>query len=366
MTVRQAMPLFWRYLAVVATSCLLAFVISTQARASTPALLKAAPIETASADTSAHAYASAGPFTVQVIEETWRDAARGRDVPVRIYAPTADTAPKEKLAVVLFSHGLGGNRAGGKAWGEHWASHGFISVHMQHAGSDESLWRNRKAAEVEGQLKGAMTITNLALRVGDVHYVLDEIERRAKGDAWPLSRADTSRLGMSGHSFGAGTTLAVTGQANPASGGQAGADKRLKAAIAFSPLARNKKALDKQFGDIKLPFFSITGSLDGEVLNDGTKPSDRELPFKSMAPGDKYLLVFEGGDHMVFGGHALGGRRPKTARDDEIQLDVKAASLAFWNAYLRNDKAALAWLSVNDNRDSLKSVLAANDRFELR
>jgi predicted dienelactone hydrolase len=374
MTVRQAMPLFWRYLAVVATSCLLAFVISTQARASTQAPLKAAPIETASADTSAHAYASAGPATVQVIEETWRDAARGRDVPVRIYTPAADTAPKEKLAIVLFSHGLGGNRAGGKAWGEHWASHGFVSVHIQHAGSDDSIWKSKRAAQAEADLKGAMTINNLSLRVGDVHYVLDELGRRARADAgWPWRALDQSRIGMSGHSFGAQTTLAVSGLQSAGVGGMAGYDKRITASIALSPNARNKRALDKQFGGITMPFMSITGTLDGAVLNDDTKPTDRELPFRHMAPGNKYLLVMDGGDHMVFGGHTLGSRRAETARDREIQADVKAASVAFWKAHLRNDASARTWLAStaamsesNSMKSSLRGSLAAADRYEIR
>ncbi len=374
MTVRQAMPLFWRYLAVVATSCLLAFVISTQARASTQAPQKAAPNAAVTADASANAYASAGPFTVQVIEETWRDTARGRDVPVRIYAPSAETAPKEKLAIVLFSHGLGGSRAGGKAWGEHWASHGFVSVHIQHAGSDESIWKSKRAAQAEADLKGAMTINNLSLRVGDVHYVLDELTRRASADAgWPWRALDLSRVGMSGHSFGAQTTLAVSGQQSPGVGGMAGYDKRITAAIALSPNARNKRALDKQYGSITMPFMSITGTLDGAVLGDGTQPSDRELPFRHMAPGNKYLLVMDGGDHMVFGGHSLGARRAETARDREIQIDVKAASVAFWKAHLLNDTAARTWLANSaaasestSVASGLRAALAANDRYEIR
>jgi predicted dienelactone hydrolase len=378
MTVRQAMPLFWKYLFVVATSCLLAFVISTQARASTPVASKA-PTTAASAATNTVTrvadtnYAAAGPSTVQVIEETWRDAARGRDVPVRIYAPSAESAPKGKLAVILFSHGLGGSRAGGRAWGEHWASHGFVSVHLQHAGSDESIWRSKRAAQAEADLKGAMTINNLNLRVGDVHYVLDELARRVRIDAgWPWRELDLSRIGMSGHSFGAQTTLAVSGLQSPGVGGMAGYDKRITAAIAFSPNARNKRVLDKQFGGITMPFMSITGTLDGAVLGDGTKPSDRELPFRHMAPGNKYLLVMDGGDHSVFGGHTLGGRRSETARDQEIQADVKAASLAFWNAQLRNDAAASSWLTgataaeVNLKNSGMRSSLNAADRYEYR
>ena len=70
------------------------------------------------------------------------------------------------------------------------------------------------------------------------------------------------------------------------------------AAIAFSPNARNKTNLARQFGDIKLPFFSITRSDDGSILDDGTRPEHRRLPYENMAPGQKYLVVFSGGDHI--------------------------------------------------------------------
>ena len=47
-------------------------------------------------------------------------------------------------------------------------------------------------------------------------------------------RLNLARLGMSGHSFGAVTAQAVSGQSFP-TGGQRFTDTRIKAAIAFSP-----------------------------------------------------------------------------------------------------------------------------------
>ena len=79
-----------------------------------------------------------------------------------------------------------------------------------------------------------------------------------------------------------------------------------------------------------------------------------------MPAGQKYLAVFDGGDHEVFGGHALGVRRPETARDKRIQLDVMAGTLAFWNATLKNDASARGWLDDG----GYKATLGSKDIFE--
>jgi predicted dienelactone hydrolase len=59
-----------------------------------------------------------------------RDEARRREIPLRVHLPTvAKPAP-----VVLFSHGLGGNREGSAFLGRHWAARGYVAVFLQHPG----------------------------------------------------------------------------------------------------------------------------------------------------------------------------------------------------------------------------------------
>jgi predicted dienelactone hydrolase len=361
MTIRKALPFFWKYLMVVATSCVLAFVISNESHAQDAK--PATKVVEKSANAQSKNYALPGQYAISTIDQQWRDDARDRMIPVRVIAPK-DVAATDRFPVIIFSHGLGGSKTGGKYWGEHWASHGYIVVHLQHLGSDESIWRDKKAADVTASLKGAMTMNNLGLRVGDVQFAIDEVNKRGKSQEGVFANADTSKIGMSGHSFGAQTTLALVGQASPAVRGQTGFDKRITAAIALSPNARNKTNLDKQFGDIRLPFFSITGSKDGAVLDDGTEVAHRMMPYQNMPKDNKFLAVFEDGDHMVFGGQTLGGRRPQTARDSEIQSDVKAATLAFWDNYLKGQQTALQWLK--DSQSGFKSTLATNDVFEYK
>jgi len=343
------------------TSCTLAFVISQESRAaqaSAASSSQAAPVTAG--------YDASGRHAIETNDEVWQDQARKRGVPVRIISPKmAEAEGAIQFPVIIFSHGLGGSRVGGKLWGEHWASHGYVVVHLQHPGSDESIWKSKPLDQVENNFKRAMTMSNLGLRVGDVHFVIDELVRRAGKGSGAFKFADVKKIGMSGHSFGAQTTLSVAGQGSPSIGGQSGFDKRISAAIAFSPNARNKNKMEKQFGDIRMPFFSITGTKDGAVLNDGTTAAARTLPFRYMPSGDKYLLVLDDADHAVFGGLNAPRRKAGGERDTEIQADVKAVTLAFWNAYLKADGSAKSWLAIGKGDvSSIASVLAANDRFE--
>ena len=100
------------------------------------ALLCAAPRVAAAQD-----YAKPGPHTVAEFTAEWTDTRRDREIPVRIYHPKD---AEGKLAIVIFSHGLGGSRDGYRYLGTHWAGHGYVSVHLQHKGSDTAVWKGVK------------------------------------------------------------------------------------------------------------------------------------------------------------------------------------------------------------------------------
>lgn len=323
-----------KYLAVVALACLL--------------LLFLAQSDAFAADGGVGGEAKASSR-----DEVWRDSQRGRDVPVRMLMPAASGDGKA-LPVILFSHGLGGSLEAGKIWAAEWVAHGYIVVTVQHPGSDESIWKGKPPGERLASFKGAATARNLIARVEDIRFVLDEITRRQAQEAG-LKRADLNRIGMSGHSFGARTTMGIVGQnMGPIS---VQPDPRIKAAIAFSPLgAARMGSLESQFANIRLPFFSITGDEDGEVLGDGTRPEDRTRPYQHMPAPDKYLAVFKGGDHTVFGGH-----NTRSDTDRRIQKDVKALTLAFWNAHLKDDPKAREWLKTGAEKS-----LQAGDKYAFK
>jgi predicted dienelactone hydrolase len=290
------------------------------------------------ADFGARAMPGGERFRVATTE--WRDAGRDRVVPLKIYAPDGNGP----FPVLLFSHGLGGSRDAGAEWAEHWASHGYLVLALQHPGSDASLWRGAATpADAARGMRSGMTAEQYVLRVEDVRFVIDELARRRDARDPVAAKADLRRIGMSGHSFGAQTTQAVAGErfSVPAKL----ADPRVRAAIAFSPSARGAEAaLGERFGGISIPFLSITGTRDGDVAGTGATPDNRTRPFRYMQPPDKYLLVLAGADHMVFNGQP--GLRREPSAEEAAQGDaVKAATLAFWDAYLKDDARAKTWLA---------------------
>jgi predicted dienelactone hydrolase len=195
-------------------------------------------------------------FRAESRDSTVHDARRNRDIPVRIYLP----ANEKSGPVVVFSHGLGGSRAGSKFLGEHWAARGYVAVFVQHPGSDEAVWKGAASGERMAALREAASLENFLLRVKDVTAVLDELE--AWNKTGPLTgRMDLSKIGMSGHSFGAVTTEAVSGETFPMSGTKL-TDARIRAAVIFSPSAPRSTSPDRAFGDVKIPWLLMTGTKD--------------------------------------------------------------------------------------------------------
>lgn len=279
-----------------------------------------------------------------VADETWHDAARRRDLPVRIrwpqLQPAADPAP-----VILFSHGLGGTRDGGTVWGEAWARAGFVVVHLQHPGSD--LPAVRAAASSFSDKAGLRAVgspAQLLARLQDTGFVLDQIGRRhaARQDRW--SHVRPTGAGMSGHSFGAHTTLGMAGQRY---GGNEGVQEpRLTSFIALSPTIPALGDAARAFERLTRPVLSITGTRDQDAVGNGATPERRMAVFGALPPGAKGHLVLQDADHMTFGGQE--GRvaeilpRDTAARERQAQHHALVAAITtdWWRATLRDDAAA--------------------------
>lgn len=280
-----------------------------------------------------------GPMEVATLKLDWNDAARTRKVPVKIYYPKAADAP---CPVIVFSHGLGGSRDGYSYLGQHWASHGYVSVHLQHIGSDTAVWMGSKNMMADMN-KAAMNPSNSINRPLDVRFAIDQIEKLNKDDGPLKGKLDLERIGMAGHSFGAYTTLAAVGEVFVLPGGKEStlADPRIKAAIAMSsPVPADRSKHDKAFGSIKVPVFHMTGTKDDSPIGNSKAP-DRRIPFDHTKSADAYLLIFQDGDHMVFSGR-VGVLRPLDKQQQDL---IRTSSLAFWDAYLKNDAVARKWLA---------------------
>jgi predicted dienelactone hydrolase len=287
------------------------------------------------------------------VDLTVHDAARDRDVPVRVYLP-ANTAP---APVILFSHGLGGSRTGSVFLGEHWAARGYVAVFLQHPGSDDSVWKDEPGHERMRAMNQAASLDNFLLRVHDVPAVLNQLEIWNAAKTNQLAgRLDLKKVGMAGHSFGAVTTEAVSGETLPV-GGQTFTDPRIRAAIAFSPSSPKAGSAAKAFGSVKIPWLLMTGTKDVAPIGDQDVAS-RLAVYPALHGAPKYEVVLHNAVHSVFTDRSLpGDREPRNPNHHRVIL---ALSTAFWDAYLRGDAGALAWL----NGPGPRSVMEPDDRWQ--
>lgn len=286
----------------------------------------------------APAYEKPGPFAVATVFYDWTDSSRHRPVPVKIYYPKTGKGP---FPVIVFSHGLGGSRENYEYIGQHWASHGYVSVHVQHLGSDDAVWRG-SATPARDLARAAADPSNALARPRDVSFALDQMEKLNRTASPFKGRLNFKAVGMAGHSFGAWTTLAVAGQVFGRIRDLSLADPRVKAGIDMSPPVPNDgQDLGRAYGGIKIPLLHMTGTLDNSPIGD-TTAEERRIPFDHIRGADQYLVTFEGGDHMIFSGRARHEPHPKDALFQEL---IRAGSVAFWDTYLKGDSKAKDWLA---------------------
>jgi predicted dienelactone hydrolase len=291
----------------------------------------------------------------QMQRAVWHDAKRDRDVPVKIYSPATTNMAHP---VIIYSHGLGGSREGYQYLGQYWAARGYVVVHLQHAGSDDGVWRDTPVWKRKNAMqKSAANVDNAINRPLDVTFAIDELERmNRESDSW-RGRLDLDRIGVAGHSFGAFTTLASAGMVlQPGRRVEKSfSDPRIKAAIPMSSPATRSDP-EKSFGAIKIPCLHMTGTLDSSPIGE-TSPAQRRIAYDHSNGSDQYLITFKEGDHMIFSGR--GGARNN--QDEIFQRLIQQSSTAFWDAYLRGDARAKSWLT-ND----FKIALGAEGAFEMK
>jgi len=282
------------------------------------------------------------PSAAAVEDTAWADPTRARTLPLRVRWPVGE-AP---CALVLHSHGLGGNRDGGDVWGQAWQAAGIAVIHVQHPGSDTDAVRTGRRA-----LRDAASAQQLLARVADMRFVLDEVERRAKTGEPGFSRVRLDAIGASGHSFGAHTVQALAGQQFPAALGAALLEPRFKAFVAFSPSpGREQFGSGGAFDRITRPFLCITGSRDANPFGEQKTGDYRAAVYDSLPSGQRALLWLDGADHMTFAGNAerriaarigpLRRERQAARQEDEDHAIVAAVTTAWWREHLLGDISA--------------------------
>jgi predicted dienelactone hydrolase len=240
--------------------------------------------------------------------------------------------------LIVCSHGAGGSGDVYRPLMEHWASYGYICAAPDHADA-----RTLKGlADARAVVRNALTNREAWVqRPRDVKLVIDHIDKLQAAIAMPGARIDAKRIGVGGHSFGAYTAMATGGARvtiDPATGPQDLSDPRVRAVLAMSPQGPGQMGLtESSWNSFGLPLMCLTGTLDRGAL--GQDYAWRRHAIDSSPPGGKYFVVLEGADHFSFVGRGLPG-----AGRREIFGRVEQVTAAYWDAHLKSDDRAAAWL----------------------
>lgn len=238
--------------------------------------------------------------SVSSMAELYRDIwLHGEDeVTVSLLVPR--NGPQSPL--IIYLPGMGESAEAGELWRKAWAQAGYAVVSVQTARGG-ALWSSAagRSGDFARVAREQFDAGTLATRVGYVDFVLKNIVRRSVAMGGVFGRIDTGRVAVAGFDLGAQTALTLAGEKHPGIGPLA-AMPSLRAVIAISPHARISGGFAERFGGITLPVLSITGTEDADPYGLVDSPHTRQAPFKFMPPGGKYLLVLEDGTHQLLSG----------------------------------------------------------------
>lgn len=259
-------------------------------------------------------------MTLEIKYITLTDPARNREIPCKIYAGGA--------VPIVFSHGLAGSMESYKYLGEAMAEAGFFAVFPNHEGIDAKLLKEKRPFQAVKD--AAADPENLMRPAQDVSFVIDWLEQQ--------DELDCSKIGIGGHSWGAFTTLQLSGQKHTSKGvALTTKDPRAKAAFAISPAAPSLNP-EEAFSGINIPMFHTTGTKDDSPVG-LTTPEDRQIPFKLINADGQYLIVYEGADHMVFAAQRRGNKFSEL--DYQIMESTAACAVGFFKKYLSGEESPI-------------------------
>jgi predicted dienelactone hydrolase len=183
--------------------------------------------------------------------------------------------------LVVFSHGSGGINIQSIDLVETLASHGFVVVAPNHTG-------NTIFDDIDGT---SVPFEQSAVdRPRDVSFLIDHMLERGfdPGDPFFL-RINPFAIGVTGHSFGGFTSLAMAGGF-----GEVAPDPRVRAILPIAPASGAFS--DEELASIRVPTLLLGGTLDD------TTPIEPDVtrPFGLISSRSLYRADIEGATHFHF------------------------------------------------------------------
>jgi predicted dienelactone hydrolase len=220
-----------------------------------------------------------GQHEVRTMAVEAADAARNRLFPCDIWLPDGSNAAVP-LPLIVLSHSSGGNRKSATVLCSHLASHGYAVAAMNH--SELVAAELAPGADETAQQRKARVDAVIASRVPDVRFLIDYV--LAAG-----LHVDQERIGLTGHSFGGWTVLAVPEW-----------DTRVRSVVAMGPGGSSHPrpgilplGLTFAWGRA-VPVLYLAAEDDVPIPLDGV----REL--FDRTPGPRRMFVLRRADHQHF------------------------------------------------------------------
>lgn len=299
------------------------------------------------------------PQTVSVRPVAIPAPDRGDDLLVRVSAPTRGT----NLAVVLFSPGFGFSMDAYGSLVDHWAEQGFVVVSATHL----------DAVALGVAPTDPRTPRIWRYRIEDLRLILDRLDVVLEAVPGLHARADSTRIAVTGHSYGATTASALLGARVLAPAGDPEedfTDSRVSAGVllALAGLAGDDLTpvatqffpfMNPDFDQLRPRTLFVAGDADQSVLS--TRGPDWWTDAYRTSSGPNALLTLFGAQHSLGGVHAYGTVPQSEAENPANVALVQRVTTAYLHAALGT--GATGW-------DDLASVVqgdaAAVGRLEVK
>jgi predicted dienelactone hydrolase len=299
----------------------------------------------------------------EIADAALRDNARGADLHVRLLLPKAGG----KLPVIIFYPDGHDSEDCCEALIRDWASHGYAIVEIVRVAA---LQTESQFAMESVRLKRAtkrVSVGQFGSGALDVTSVIDSLP--ALQTRFPAIRGklDIAHIGVVGNGAGAVAAEAIAGAVVALPGRPRAnlADPRVRAVLCISPQGPGQSGFtEHSFDQLVLPYLGITGDRDIAPAKFAAV-SWHKAPFERSQPGDKYELFVRGGNGTSLVGEQYQGSGDYTQNagaSDSTAGHIHAATLAFWDGYLRHDVAAKRYLESDALEKTGRGVITLERR----
>jgi len=215
---------------------------------------------------------------------------QGEKLPLALTLPGGNQQG-QALPLVVYLPGLGESEQAGALWRQAWARAGYAVLSVQPLDEDALAWGSELARAAEFKTLARERHAASAARLARLDALLQEARRRAAAGDPDCARLDFGRMAIAGYDLGAQSALLLAPQ--------------FRASILLSPLvAPGEEADAARYAGIEVPVLSITARQDLDPSGFVASAEARQLPFRLMPAGAKYLLLLDGANHARLAGHS--------------------------------------------------------------